>query len=147
MCNIIDTNRINGFLSKRESQDNHPIYRWLERKRGKIVYSTGDRFSTELTPKTKQRLAELSRSGWTRSVADLEIEHKAEILRRNQTLKSDDHHVLALATVSGARLLYTHDEALILDFKNPSIISKPRGKIYWDARQKNLQTNQVCQTK
>ena len=44
--------------------------------------------------------------------------------------RSDDEHVLALAVVSGARLLYTNDTALIADFKNREIIANPRGKVY-----------------
>ena len=48
--------------------------------------------------------------------------------------KSDDEHVLALALVSGARLLYTNDPALIDDFGNREIVASPRGKIYTTAR-------------
>ena len=43
---------------------------------------------------------------------------------------SNDVHVLALALVSGARLLYTNDAALIMDFKNSKVIANPRGKVY-----------------
>ena len=43
--------------------------------------------------------------------------------------RSDDPHVIALACVSGARLLYTNDSALIEDFKNPRLLS-PRGRVY-----------------
>ena len=47
-------------------------------------------------------------------------------------------HVLALALVSGARLLYTNDAALIDDFGNPEIVARPRGKIYTTARNANV---------
>ena len=43
---------------------------------------------------------------------------------------SDDEHVIALARVSGARLLFTNDGDLQADFKNPGIINGPRGVIY-----------------
>ncbi len=55
----------------------------------------------------------------------------AEMKRLSSDLKSDDPHVLALAKVSGARLLYTNDKDLMNDFKNPNIL-KPKGKIYRD---------------
>ena len=51
---------------------------------------------------------------------------------------SDDEHVLALALVSGARLLYTNDAALISDFKNRTIVATPRGKIYTTAENDNV---------
>ena len=44
--------------------------------------------------------------------------------------QSNDLHVLALAQVSGARLLYSNDLSLHQDFGNRDLISRPRGKIY-----------------
>ena len=46
------------------------------------------------------------------------------------SFKSDDHHVIALAQLSGARLLYSNDSALHDDFGNKSLIDQPRGRIY-----------------
>ncbi|WP_420445410.1 hypothetical protein [Candidatus Poriferisodalis sp.] len=43
---------------------------------------------------------------------------------------SDDHHIIALAQLSGARLLYTNDQKLTSDFGNNRLIDAPRGKIY-----------------
>lgn len=44
--------------------------------------------------------------------------------------RSDDPHVLALARDTGARLLYSNDQALQQDFTNRAIIGGVRGKIY-----------------
>lgn len=44
--------------------------------------------------------------------------------------RSDDPHILALARVSGARLLYSNDKNLQQDFKNKKLIDQPRGKVY-----------------
>ena len=55
-------------------------------------------------------------------------------LRREGVCKSNDLHVLGLALVSGARLLYTNGTALIDDFGNRAIVARPRGKIYTTAR-------------
>ena len=57
---------------------------------------------------------------------------------------SDDVHILALARASGARLLYTGDKNLMTDFKTKSIIDNPRGKIYSNAKQKNLLKPGLC---
>ena len=65
---------------------------------------------------------------------DEDVNDRAEALRRNDICTSNDEHVIALALVSGARLLYTNDQALIDDFKNRDIVAGPRGKIYTTAR-------------
>lgn len=48
----------------------------------------------------------------------------------HQERQSDDPHILALAVVSGARLLYSNDRLLQHDFKNLALINQPRGKVY-----------------
>lgn len=45
MCIIVDTNRLDVFLSSQDSEDVKPIYDWLNNKGGKIVYSTGGKFN------------------------------------------------------------------------------------------------------
>ena len=47
-------------------------------------------------------------------------------------------HVLALAQVSGARLLYSNDQTLQRDFKNSKLIKNPRGNVYTTLRNKNV---------
>ena len=59
-------------------------------------------------------------------------------------IRSDDPHVLALARVSGVRLLYTGDVDLIADFKDKAFIDRPRGKIYSGAANANLLTRSAC---
>ena len=45
--------------------------------------------------------------------------------------ESDDPHVIALARLSGARLLYTRDNALKRDFQNKELLGGiVRGRIY-----------------
>ena len=67
-------------------------------------------------------------------MADEVVDDHATGLVGKEVCKSNDPHVLALALVSGARLLYTNDAALIDDFGNPEIVAKPRGKVYTTAR-------------
>ena len=45
-------------------------------------------------------------------------------------IRSDDPHVIALALVSGARLLVSADVDLVADFKDRAIVNAPRGKVY-----------------
>jgi hypothetical protein len=67
-----------------------------------------------------------------------ELEVEEARLREWGYCQSDDHHILALARVSGARLLYSRDHGLHTDFKNRRIIADPRGKIYSSVRNHRL---------
>ena len=55
------------------------------------------------------------------------VEARAREFETKEGMESDDPHVLGLALVSGARLLYTNDLKLQQDFKNPALI-RPRGQ-------------------
>ena len=55
-----------------------------------------------------------------------------------QECKSNDHHIIALARISRARLLYTIDSALQQDFKNRHLLSRPRGRIYRSHKNESL---------
>ena len=67
-------------------------------------------------------------------MTDETVDDHAAGLRGEGVCRSNDLHVIALALVSGARLLYTNDRALIDDFGNREIVARPRGKIYTTAR-------------
>ena len=144
MCMIIDTNRINDFLNHPSQEDIKPIHDWLKRK-GRIVYSTGDQFSTELKDKARRRLEDYARIGRSSFVSDDRVVVEAEKLRSSGlSFKSNDHHVLALARISKARLLYSSDEGLHEDFKNTEIIPSPKGHIYQDKKHRKLLNDTVC---
>lgn len=53
-------------------------------------------------------------------------------------LRSDDPHVIALAQVSGARLLYSNDGKLQRDFKDRDLINNPGGSVYSTRENKNF---------
>ncbi len=68
--------------------------------------------------------------GRIRNVSDNEVEKETENLKKSAVCHSNDQHVLALAKVSKARLLYTSDQNLMDDFRNVNLIPHPKGKIY-----------------
>lgn len=55
----------------------------------------------------------------------MRIESETRKLMREDTLDSNDHHIIALAKVTGAGVLCTEDKKLIKDYKNLKI-----GKVY-----------------
>ena len=58
-----------------------------------------------------------------------------DILVERGVCQSNDQHVIALAIVSGARLLYSNDRRLQRDFKDRRLIDPP-GKVYSTRRGK-----------
>lgn len=130
MCAIVDTN-----VSHQVFGDNRPpagerFFEWLSGPRGQLV--VGGRLREELgrTAQWSKWLRTASLYGRVRAVIDEDVNDRSEALRRNDICTSNDEHVIALALVSGARLLYTNDNALMKDFKNPKIVARPHGKIY-----------------
>lgn len=69
-------------------------------------------------------------AGRARRIPDEEVHSETEAIRSQGLLRSDDEHVLALARVSGARLLFTNDRDLQEDFGNRQIVGGTRGRVY-----------------
>lgn len=143
MCIIIDTNKLHDFLT--ETKEAKPIRNWIITKGGKIVYSTYGTLGQELkSQKAEIRFQDMSRSGQATFIQNHKVEAEQDRLEKSGNCRSNDAHVLALAKASGARLLYTGDRDLIADFKDKKIINRPGGRIYSDARNKDLLTANVC---
>ena len=146
MCIIVDANRLGQFLAEPPDEDSAPIHEWLNRPNaaGTLVYSTGGGFRGEVGRTARRKLAEYVRAGKARYVPAEHLVDDEERLRTSGELRSNDAHILALAKVSGVRLLHTRDKDLIADFKNPHLISKPRGKVYSGAANARLLTQSSC---
>ncbi len=63
-------------------------------------------------------------------VDDATVDEEARELESGNALRSDDAHIIALARVSGARLLYSNDHSLQQDFTDHRLVSNPRGKVF-----------------
>lgn len=129
MCLIVDANQAHAVFSKPSSELAAPIWEWLTERGGIVVY--GGQLAAELAKlgATQRLLAELRRAGKAHLEAEAEIRATEERLLAAGGLKSDDCHVIALAFVSGARVLVTEDQALMTDFGNPALLA-PKGRIY-----------------
>lgn len=139
---IVDANRLGKFLADPVHEDVAPIREWLDRRGGRIVYSTGGKFAREVGRRLRNKLADYVRAGQATYVSPerfLEDEHTLE-----PQISSDDPHVLALARATGVRLLYTGDGDLANDFKDKRFIDRPRGKVYSRAGNAHLLTRSAC---
>ena len=73
---------------------------------------------------------EAIRGGRARTFNDEEVEERTEALKQSGLCQSNDQHIIALAQLSNARLLYTNDGPLTQDFVNSELIKDPKGKVY-----------------
>ena len=144
MCIILDNSKLGPFFSEKHNKDSAPIHDWMENRFGKLVYSFGGKFGTEMSSRAKEKLKGLDQSGKAKQIIPKELVNQERKMPKNVKFKSNDKHILALARASGASLLYTEDKSLMEDFKNIKLINNPRGRIYSRAENKSLLTNSVC---
>lgn len=128
MCVIIDANVAADAFRNPDGKDHKPVFTWIEKKNGCLVL--GGKLSKELykIKHVKRYVLELYRSGRARTYTNDDIEPDEKTIKPHCV--SNDAHVIALARISGARVLYSHDVKLGRDFRNPRLISGPRGGIY-----------------
>jgi len=96
----------------------------------KMVY--GGKLLTEYirSPKIKSVLRKFDQIGIAQAYDDEKVNSEAKRIRRLRACRSKDAHIIALAKVSGARLLCSEDGKLHQDFKNSRLLSNPKGVVY-----------------
>lgn len=137
MCLIIDANKAASFVNEPKAEDHLPIHQWL-RDGGQIAF--GGKLTAELNKVAKMRhyLVELWRKGQALRYADTVVYEEQQRVTATGLCTSDDPHVIALARVSGARRLFSHDGDLTDDFRNSALLPNPRGKVYRRAEHRHL---------
>ncbi len=132
MCAILDA----SCLHKVFGEENRPeagvkFFEWLE-SRGTLV--VGGNLLKELSQNNRfsewYKQAILAGSGKVIRIEDVRVDKQTVILQNSESCKSNDEHIVALAQVSKARMLYSDDGDLHKDFGNSNLINNPRGKIY-----------------
>lgn len=125
MLIIIDANVTTEFFPLTE--DAKPVLEAI--LKGSITCVSGQRHKAEmLRCKFRTLYRAFLISGKLREYPSDAID--VEERRLPSGMKSDDPHILALARVSRARVLFSRDVNLHNDFVNPRFINDPRGKIY-----------------
>lgn len=92
--------------------------------------------------KERQVINELRSAGRIIEKKDNRVEARAIELRKDNSCVSNDEHIIALAQISGARLLYSNDKKLHKDFGNKNLIDNPRGKVYSTLRDTGFSRSQ-----
>ena len=128
MCAILDANVAHEVFSRNQTEAGRAFFRWLNERPRRLA--VGGKLRRELARNgTAERwLVEGIRAGRVRNARDDDVNRLADELEGS--CRSDDPHVIALARVSGARLLYSNDQALHQDFGDKDLLNRPRGKVF-----------------
>ena len=137
MCAIVDASVANEVFSTDPPQAGLRFVEWIDTGRGQLV-ATGKLLEELNKTLAREWIQQAFIAGLIKDVSESDVEAKTEELQNKQVCTSDDPHVIALAQVSGARLLYSHDRDLQKDFKNKRLIDQPRGKVYSTIKNKKL---------
>ena len=130
-CAIVDANAVSGVFGDSPSEAGAGLRRWIGDGRGRLA--SGGRLHEELRAASEgfRRWAAAARgAGQLRIFDDQTVQAQVERFEAHPERRSNDSHILALATVSGARLLYTNDEALQQDFTDRALVNSPRGRVF-----------------
>ena len=137
MCLILDNNQWGDFLNKKP--DMLPIHNWLDKQRGKLVYSNHERFK-ELSIKYQRSLQTYRQKGKAKLVSKKKVtEEIRKIEEESYQLRSNDAHILALAKAEKIKVLCSKDKNLHDDFKK--IIN---GQVYQKKDHKHLLVKDLC---
>ena len=131
MCAIIDANVAHEVFGPSLQPAGKRFFDWVDKGSGRLV--AGGKLLRELesaSPDFRVWAAGAVRSGRMRIENVGRVDSRTNELEDEQRCSSDDPHVIALAQVGGARLLYSNDTTLHADFKDKSLIDKPRGVVY-----------------
>ena len=137
MCLILDTDNYGLFLAP-DNEAMKPVRDWIDNKNGKIAYSPVGKMKNELEryPKMRNRFTQYRRAGKLKDFSREAVEQRKKEL---SGLRSNDPDIIALAQVSGVRVLVSSDTNLHADFK--SII---KGKIYQTEAHWRLLRGDLC---
>ncbi len=141
MCAIVDNNMRDRFFGTPVAPELQPLWKWIDDRKGLLV--VGGRLRKELYESENARRA-IQQWIRTTSARDIEdddpgkVETETASITNGGLCKSNDQHVIALARVSGARLLCSGDQRLHADFGNPALISNPRGSVYQNSSHAHL---------
>ena len=140
MCAILDANVVHEVFGSNLRPAGEKFFEWIETGSERLV--VGGKLREELEQGSEDfriwaRQAIIARK--MKIISKERVDAQTKEIEDNVEYKSNDPHVIALAQVSGARLLYSNDGNLQEDFKNKNLIDGPRGKVYSTRENKNFQ--------
>ncbi len=152
MCAIVDASVVHEVFGPEQPPAGRKFRNWIDK--GSLRLVAGGRALEELDAHGHFRKwrAIAVQTGKIRIVARERIDARMRELQDAGSCTSDDEHIISLAQLSGARLLYSNDVALRDDFRNRDLLDRPKGKVYSTlvstafgrAHQRLLADNTLC---
>ncbi len=139
MCAIVDANVASEVFGENPPPAAAKFLDWITDGRGVLV--VGGKLYAELdghSPDFRLWATQAILARQMRVVNEDEVNAKERQICNAGRHRSNDPHVLALAQVSGARLLYSNDRDLQQDFGDRRLVDQPRGKVYSTLVNKNF---------
>ena len=126
---ILDTNVVPEVFGSNRPEAGKKFFDWINKGLGRLI--VGGKLLEELnsTP-AREWIKQAGLSTRVKTENEAKVNVSTKKLRNKGGFKSNDPHILALAQVSGARLLYSNDGDLRDDFLNEELIDRPLGKVY-----------------
>ena len=153
MCAILDTDVAHEVFGSDRPEAGKKFFDWINKGNGRLAI--GGRLRAELNNISAFRTWARRAASYGRLIDtnDDTVNKRAEEIMAAHHFRSDDPHTLALAKISGARLLYSNDGDLRIDFRNRTLIDNPRGRLYSTKKYKDfrdshrmlLARNDLCQ--
>ena len=145
MCCIVDNSVVGELVSRRTPRSKLFLKLQLARK---IRIATCGELKKEYG---KHQAAidffvRVRRNNLLDDIDDEQIDAEKDLVVKAAQPKSNDLHVLALARVSGARVIATDDRALQEDIGNKKLLDAPRGKVFSNENQRHLFSGRYCQS-
>ena len=128
MCAILDANVSHEVFGRHQTEAGRVFFRWLNERHGRLAVGGKARRELAKNATAGRWLVEGIRAGRVQAQNDDEVDRLSGELE--DACRSDDPHIIALAQVSRARLLYSNDQPLHQDFGNKDLVDRPRGKVF-----------------
>ena len=147
MCAIIDANVVGEVFGPNPSPAGEEFRAWIIKGSGRLICGGELQEELERIEDFKKWARNALNFGKMKNINDGKVRRRTAQIQK-ESIQSDDPHILALAQVSGSRLLYSNDKKLHKDFKNPALVD-PVGSIYSTLmkkkdRQKLLDKKGLC---
>ena len=134
MCAIIDSNVRDELVKQNPSAIGEHFRDVISGKNRKLNLVVGGKLLRELTGsgQVEQWLIDGIQSGYVVRIDDNLVNKETADIASH--CRSNDPHIIALARVSGARLLFTRDHQLMEDFGDRKLLGgRIPGRVYTDA--------------
>ena len=130
MCAILDANVAWQVFGAERPPAGRAFFDRIDSGRVRLVVGGRLRRELDRSEAFQQWRLEAERAGRITLLDDDAVDETARQLAQKNACRSDDEHVVAVAQLSGARLLYSNDAKLQDDFTDKALVDRPRGKVY-----------------